>query len=90
MHEASLLRGFMRQLQDIAAAQGAVRITAVSVRLGALSQMSPEHFAEHFEAAARGTIAEGAVLHATVSEDFADPRADGVWLEDVEVEVEEP
>lgn len=86
MHEASLLRGLMRQLQDIAAARGAVRITAVSVRLGALSQMSPAHFTGHFHEAARGTIAEGAALRAVVSEDFTDPRADGVWLEDVEIE----
>ena len=53
---------------------------------GALSHMSRGHFAEHFEQAAAGTIAEGAELDVTVSDDLADPRAQDIVLESVEVE----
>jgi len=53
MHEASLMRNLMRQVLDLAAERGATRIVGLTVRLGALSHMSPEHFREHFEEAAR-------------------------------------
>lgn len=86
MHEAALMAGLMRQLVDIARAERARRITGVSVRLGALSHISAEHFAEHFEQASRDTIAEGARLEVTISEDFQDANAQQILLEDVEVE----
>ncbi len=54
--------------------------------LGALSHMSPGHFAEHFEDSSRGTIAEGAEVACRVSDDIHDPRANEVVLEGVEVE----
>ena len=64
----------MRRIDEIAKAERARRIVGVSVRLGALSHMSAEHFCEHFERASDGTLAEGARLrcdgvgrHATTS-----------------------
>jgi hydrogenase nickel incorporation protein HypA/HybF len=87
MHEAGLMRGLMRQIEEIAAGQSAERIVGVSVWLGALSHMSPEHFEEHFREASQGTLAEGARLHATASDDLAHPNALDVVLESVEVEV---
>lgn len=86
MHEASLLSGLMRRIGEIAAAEGVRRITGVSVWLGALSHMSAEHFAEHFNRAASGTLAEGARLYVTVSADERHERAQDVLLESVEVE----
>ena len=53
--------------------------------LGALSHFTPEHFREHFDDAARGTLAEGAEVDATLDDDLADPRAQGVVLESVVV-----
>ena len=61
-------------------------MTAVSVWLGALSHMTPDHFAEHFEQAAAGTLAEGAAIRAVASTDIDDPRAADVVLTAVEVE----
>jgi hydrogenase nickel incorporation protein HypA/HybF len=90
MHETSLIRDLMHQLQRIAEAEGAERIARVRVWLGALSHMSRAHFTEHFDEAARGTPAEGAALEVTVSEDPDDPQAQTVVLESVEVEVPEP
>ena len=48
------------ELQSLALAEGGRRVTRIRVRLGALSHFTPEHFREHFEDAARGTLAEGA------------------------------
>ncbi|WP_374575566.1 hydrogenase maturation nickel metallochaperone HypA [Phenylobacterium sp.] len=86
MHEASLMKGLMRRIEEIAAAQDARRVTGVSVWLGALSHFSVDHFAEHFEEASAGTIAEGARLEATLSDDISDPNAQDVMLRSIEVE----
>ena len=87
MHEAGLMKGLMRRIGAIAEAEGAERVVVVSVWLGALSHMSPEHFAEHFERASQGTPAEGARLSATASEDTSHEHAADILLESVEVEV---
>lgn len=86
MHEASLMKGVMRRIEEIARDQQATRVVAVSVWLGALSHMSPAHFAEHFEEAAAGTIASGAWLNATASDDIDHPNAQDVLLQSIEVE----
>ena len=86
MHERALMRDVLARIEHAALADGAARVTRVDVRLGALSHFTPEHFLEHFEEAARGTIAEGAVVVASVESDIAHPRASDVVLESVEVE----
>ena len=52
----------------------------------ALSHFTPDHFREHFERAAAGTVAEGAEVEVELSEDVTHPDASGVKLESVEVE----
>lgn len=86
MHEASLMSGLMRRIGEIAAAEGARRIIGVSVWLGALSHMSAAHFAEHFNQAASGTLAEGARLQVTLSQDERHEHAQDILLESVEVD----
>ncbi len=87
MHEAGLVRDLLRRIEQLARAERARRVTAVTVRLGALSHMSPDHFSEHFRDAARGTLAEGARLEIHASDDPRDPDALHVRLEDVELDV---
>ena len=87
MHERALLTDLMREIETVARADGATRVTRVSVRLGALSHFTEEHFREHFLDASRGTLAEGATVDARLEDDLEDPRAAGVVLESVEVEV---
>ena len=87
MHERALMTDLMREIEDVARADGATRVTRVSVRLGALSHFTEEHFREHFVDASRGTLAEGAAVDAVLASDLDDPRATGVVLESVEVEV---
>lgn len=86
MHERALTRDLLRRIEEVARAGGATRVTRVSVRLGSLTHLTPEHFEE----AARGTIAEGAELDALVDGDSADAHARDVVLDAVEVEVPEP
>ena len=89
MHETGIVRDLVGRLEEAARAEGAVRITRVEVRLGALSGFSPEHFREHFEDESRGTLAEGAALDVTVSADPADPHAQSVLLRGMDLDVED-
>lgn len=86
MHEASLMTNLIRRINEVAEAEGAQRVVGVSVWLGALSHMSAEHFTEHFERAAKGTIAEGARLDVTVSGDPRHANAQDLLLEKLAVE----
>jgi hydrogenase nickel incorporation protein HypA/HybF len=86
MHEQALMRDVVAKVEGVARADGASRVTRIRVRLGALSHFTPEHFREHFDDAARGTIAEGAEVDAVLLGDLDDPNAGEVVLESVEVE----
>jgi hydrogenase nickel incorporation protein HypA/HybF len=90
MHERALMTDLMREIEGVARADGATRVTRVSVRLGALSHFTQEHFREHFVDASRGTLAEGAAVDAVLENNLEDPRAAGVVLESLEVEVPDP
>jgi hydrogenase nickel incorporation protein HypA/HybF len=87
MHERALMTDLLREIEQVARADGATCVTRVSVRLGALSHFTEEHFREHFVDASRGTLAEGAAVNAVLEDDLDDPRATGVVLESLEVEV---
>jgi hydrogenase nickel incorporation protein HypA/HybF len=86
MHEHGLMKGLMRQVGEIAATEKARNVVKISVWLGALSHMSPEHFGHHFEVAAAGSLAEGGELECVASDDIHDPRAQDVVLQGIEVE----
>ena len=86
MHEASLMKNLMRQLEDIVKTENAKRVTGVSVWLGALSRMSAAHFAEHFEESSAGTLAEGAEVDVTVSDDPEDANAEQILIRSVTVD----
>lgn len=85
MHEASLMNNLMSKIESVAREQNATRVLAISVRLGALSHMSPSHFREHFVVSSAGTIAEGAELKIEVLTDTNDPNAQEILLESVEI-----
>ena len=87
MHETSVMKSLMRQIDAAAAAEGAQRVVGVSVWVGALTNMSARHFIEHFEHAAAGTIAEGACIDVTVSDDAQHRDAQDVVVQGLEVEI---
>ena len=86
MHEAHLINDLIHRIEQVARDEKARRVTGVAVWLGALSHMSEEHFIDHFEQAAAGTVAEGARLDITVSDDAGHAHAQDLRLESVEVE----
>jgi hydrogenase nickel incorporation protein HypA/HybF len=87
VHEKALMDDLMRKLQAEAEAEGARRVTRIRVRLGALSHFTEAHFREHFEDAARGTLAEGAAVEAELRTDPTEPTAQGVVLESLDLEL---
>ena len=86
MHDQALMRDLVSRIVSLAETEGASGVTRISVRLGALSHFTPEHFREHYRDASRGTIAEGAEIEAVLDEDTTGRNAQGVVLESVEVE----
>jgi hydrogenase nickel incorporation protein HypA/HybF len=87
VHEKALMDDLLRKLESSAQEEGAQRVTRIRVRLGVLSHLTEAHFREHFEHAARGTLAEGAEIEAEVGTDPTERDAQGVVLESIEVEV---
>lgn len=78
-----LIASLLDKIEAIAREQQATRVTGVRVRLGALAHISADHFREHFEQSARGTIAEGARLDVTEGCDYTEPHAQEIILESV-------
>jgi hydrogenase nickel incorporation protein HypA/HybF len=85
VHERALLDDLLRKVLTVADAEGASSVVRIRVRLGALSHFTPGHFREHWTDAARGTLAEGAAVEATIDTELAGAAAQGVVLESVEV-----
>lgn len=86
MHEMSLMRDLLKKIKTISEREQAKRVVRVSVKLGALSHISPDHFREHFVEESHGTLAEGAMLDIEASNDVHDPQAQDILLKDVEIE----
>ena len=84
MHEASLMKDLVGKILSVAG-QESGNVLGVSVWLGALSHMSPDHFRDHYEQAAAGTIAEGAKLDIETSSDLDDENAQKVMLKSIEM-----
>jgi len=85
VHESSLINGLIRQVETVARQNNARSVQAVKVRLGALSQISADHFREHFVQASAGTMAQDARLDIDESSDLHDPHACEILIESVEV-----
>ncbi len=88
MHEQSLIINLIKKVESIAHENGATKVNSIKIKLGALSHTSPEHFREHFEPLAIGTVADGADLDFIVSKDMDDPYAQDIVIDSIEVEEE--
>jgi len=86
MHERALLADLVREIEAVAAREGAPSVRSVEVAVGPMSHMTPSHFVEHFVDATRGTVAEGAECRVR-GIDPGDPLAQSIVLESVELEV---
>ena len=88
MHETSLMNNLMRQIKLLATENDAKRVSGIKVKLGALTHFSKDHFKEHFEIAAKGSIAEGADLEVELLSDENDPNAQDIFLDEMEIDDE--
>ncbi len=70
MHEMSLLRGLMAQISEAARLNGGNRVSVVRLKLGPLAHIEPDHLREHFEEAARGTVADSARLEIQTTDEL--------------------
>ena len=84
MPERALLADLVRELETVAAREGAQGIRSLRVLVGPMSHMTPAHFVEHFVDATRGTVAEGARCDVEQI-DPRDPLAQSIVLESVEL-----
>ncbi|HAZ16236.1 MAG TPA: hydrogenase nickel incorporation protein HypA [Parachlamydiales bacterium] len=85
MHEKSLMDNLIKKIILLAKEKKASKVVKVSVRLGALSHFSPSHFKEHFDLAAKGTLAEDAFIETEESQDIDDPHAYLVMLKSIDI-----
>lgn len=85
MHEFSLINNLIRKITSIALEHRARKVVGLTVKLGALSHISPDHFREHFINAIRGTVAEGARLNIEILTDMTNPQSQEVLLESIEM-----
>ncbi len=84
MHEMSLLRGLLAQIEATARRHGAARVSVVRLKLGPLAHIEPDHLREHFVSAARGTLAEAARLDIQTTDEWHE-----LTLESMDIEVPE-
>ena len=82
MHEMSLLRGLLAQIEAIARRNGADQVSVVRLKLGPLAHIEPGHLREHFTAAVRGTIVDSARLEIQTTEELHE-----LTLESMDVEI---
>jgi hydrogenase nickel incorporation protein HypA/HybF len=58
VHELSIIAGLFEILEEKARGQGAIRITAVTLRVGRLSGVVPDLLVSAFDVYKKGTLAE--------------------------------
>lgn len=85
MHESSLMTNLLRQIESAARDQDATQVVGVTLRVGAMTNISPAHLREHFMLAARGTVAEDASLNIIAEENPSSPFATQVRLESIDI-----
>lgn len=87
MHETGIVRDLVRRLEQAARDAGSKHVSGAVVWLGALTNFSPEHFREHFDREARGTLVQGAALKIERSRDVGHPHAQDVIMRSVDLDV---
>ena len=85
MHESGLMRGLIRQLEALAETHACDSLAGVKLSIRESGGYSPEHFAEHFRAAALGTRAESAAVDIEVVTDEYHPGPPQITIVSIEV-----
>lgn len=82
MHEMALAESMLEIVEETARRNGAARVTAVRLELGALSHVAPDALRFCFDAVTRGGVADGARLEivATAGQAWCMPCGESVPL----------
>jgi hydrogenase nickel incorporation protein HypA/HybF len=80
MHEEALLKDLRRKVEEVALAQGALKVSRVSIWVGALSHLTEEQLRARWPELMAGSVAEGSELEVDHSTDLDDSRAQGIIL----------
>ncbi|MBU0599510.1 hydrogenase maturation nickel metallochaperone HypA [bacterium] len=83
MHEVGIVQELIEEIKSQAKKQNAGKVTKVKVKTGKLEELTLDSFRFWFEQLSKGTVAEGAEIMLTVTND------EGVYLEHVEMEIDE-
>lgn len=86
MHEHSLISNLVKRIEELAKKENSDKVTGVDVIIGALANISADHFREHFEHETKNTVCDGAVLNIQRSDDIHDSHAQEILLKCIEVE----
>ena len=83
MHEFRQAGLLIKKIEEVLQGSPGARLESIRVRISPLNEMSPRQLRQHFEKAACGTVAEGALIDVEVSSDGEFPRSQDVYLESV-------
>lgn len=86
MQEIRLAERLVRRAEAVAQAEGARRMNEIRVRVAPETGISPERLQEQFAVAARGTVAEGAILTLERQAEASGAASTAAVLEAAEVE----
>lgn len=89
MHESRVVADLVDKISEVAEQNGADRVDAVLIQLGAMSHLTEETLAGQFEVFAVGTPAENATLDITRADDPFSPTARDVRLVSVVTSTEQ-
>lgn len=85
MHEWGLTHSLIKELGRVAALYGECKILAAKVRISSLAGVSPTRLHRQFDIAAPASAVEGALLEVEVAPEAIEGRADGVYIETIEI-----
>lgn len=81
-----MIRGLVNKVEEIANANGGGKVKKIVVKFGAMANITPEHFKEHFVEETPGTIVEGTELEIIQEEDLKNLNAQDILVDSIELE----
>jgi hydrogenase nickel incorporation protein HypA/HybF len=86
MHEISVVRGLLQQIDALARRNSAERVTVVRLKLGPLAHIESEHLREHFAEMARDTLAATARLEIETTAELHELTLESIDVEPTRLE----
>lgn len=85
MHEFSLIADLFKKVETVVRENDAEHASKITIQLGALAHISPDHLKEHIDQASPGTPIEGAEIEINLTSE-EHPQAQEIVLESLEID----